>query len=113
MPRQTSGAQSNQKAPTSFQYTGPTIPKTHGPPVTSSFGQTLKDGFGFGIGASIARHIVEKLIGGDLTQEQQTNSIVKKGDTITSPVLTDSQRILYNQCMIEGGIHELCKENLQ
>lgn len=112
MPRQTSGAQSNQKAPTSFQYTGPTIPKTHVPPVTASFGQTLKDGFGFGIGSSIARHMVEKLIGGGPTQEQP-NSIVKKGDEITSPVLTDSQRILYNQCMIEGGIHELCKETLQ
>ena len=104
------------KVPTSFHYTGPMIPHSPASPAASSFGQLVKDGFGFGVGSSIARQLVDKVIGGSTGPQpspQSSQSIVKKEDTITSPVLTDSQRILYNQCIIEGGIHDLCKEILQ
>lgn len=104
------------KAPTSFQYTGPIMSQTSS---ASSFGQIFKEGFGFGVGTSIARHLVDTMIGGasgsssGKVQTSQPQSIVKKEHDITSPVITDSQRILYNQCIIEGGIHDLCKDILQ
>ena len=100
------------KAPTSFQYTGPIMSQAA---ATPSFGQIVKEGFGFGVGASIARQLVDTMIGGAsaTAQTSQPHTIVKKEHDITSPVITDSQRILYNQCIIEGGIHDLCKEILQ
>ena len=104
------------KAPTSFQYTGPVMSQAAAAP---SFGQIVKEGFGFGVGASVARQLVDKMIGGTSgsgsspVQPSQPQPIVKKEHDITSPVITDSQRILYNQCIIEGGIHDLCKEILQ
>jgi hypothetical protein len=113
MPRQNTTPQAT-KVPTSFHYTGPMIPQTPASPAASSFGQIVKDGFGFGVGTSIARHLVDKLIGGGPTSTQPSpQTVVKKEHDITSSFLTDSQRILYNQCIIEGGTHELCKENLQ
>lgn len=127
MPRQQSAKKHTQanlpqpiKAPTSFQYTGPVMSQAAARP---SFGQIVKEGFGFGVGASIARQLVDTMIGGGSgngnssgsspIQPSQPQPIVKKEDTITSPVLTDSQRILYNQCIIEGGIHDVCKKILQ
>jgi hypothetical protein len=118
MPRQQSAKKHTQtqtqlpqpiKAPTSFQYTGPVMSQAA---ATPSFGQIVKEGFGFGVGASVARQLVDKMIGGG-SGPIQTQPIVKKEHDITSPVITDSQRILYNQCIIEGGIHDLCKEILQ
>ena len=121
MPRQQSAKKHTQtqtqlplpiKAPTSFQYTGPIMSQAA---ATPSFGQIVKEGFGFGVGASIARQLVDTMIGGasGTAQTSQPHTIVKKEHDITSPVITDSQRILYNQCIIEGGIHDLCKEILQ
>ena len=107
MPRQQT-KQTSTNVPTSFQYTGPVIPKTTAS-TGQSFGQVVKEGFGFGIGAAVARQMVEKLIGGG----SQQVTTVKKEDGITSSSITDSQRILYNQCIIEGGIHDLCKDILQ
>jgi hypothetical protein len=122
MPRQQSAKKHTQiqthlpqpiKAPTSFQYTGPVMSQAAAAP---SFGQIVKEGFGFGVGASVARQLVDKMIGGGSGSGSgpiQPQPIVKKEHDITSPVITDSQRILYNQCIIEGGIHDLCKEILQ
>ena len=120
MPRQNSVKTSvaasqphHTKVPTSFHYTGPMIPQTPASPAASSFGQIVKDGFGFGVGTSVARHLVDKLIGGPTSPQTSLPLVVKKEHDITSSFLTDSQRILYNQCIIEGGTHELCKENFQ
>ena len=111
MPRQQTthtNTPTTTKVPTSFQYTGPIVPKTSAP-IGQSFGQIMKEGFGFGVGTTLAKQMVEKLIGGEPHQV----TTVKKEYDITSSVITDSQRILYNQCIIEGGIHDLCKEILQ
>lgn len=109
----------HQKAPTSFQYTGPIIPQPYNhnqAPAAATFGQVVKDGFGFGVGTAIARQVVDRFFGfgsGAAQQHLQQPTQQKKDDTIMFPFLTDEQRVLYNQCILEGGSHTHCKEILQ
>lgn len=110
MPRQQGSHKQKQSAPTSFQVTGPILPRpVDHAPAAATFGQIMKEGFGFGIGSAVARQIVDRVMGGN----GQLPVPVKKEDPIMSSVLTDEQRVLYNQCMLEGGTHNHCKELLQ
>lgn len=120
MPRQQTtnkAPRDSSKVPTSFQYTGPVLPRPcpeHQAPAAPTFGQIVKEGFGFGVGSAVARQMVEKLFGTTSAPTvPSVPTVPKKEDPITSPFLTDSQRIAYNQCIIEGGSHTHCQELLQ
>jgi len=61
-----------------------------------TLGQTIKEGFGFGIGSSIARNIVDRAFGP-----------VDKSLTEKKPLIKSKE---YMQCMDEGGNDEVCKQ---
>ena len=110
MPRQQTSHKQKQTAPTSFQVTGPVLPRpVDHAPAAASFGQIFKEGLGFGAGSAVARQVVDRIMGGG----GQPLIPVKKEDPIMSSFLTDEQRMLYNQCILEGGTHTHCKEVLQ
>lgn len=58
--------------------------------------QSVKEGFGFGIGASIARNIVDRAFGP-----------VDKSLTEKKPLIKSKE---YMQCMDEGGNEDSCKQ---
>jgi hypothetical protein len=111
MPRQQT--KQNQNVPRTFQYTGPIVPQAYNQnqaPAAPTFGQVVKDGFGFGVGTAVARQVVDRLFGPSVATAAPQQ---KKDDPIMSPFLTDQQRLQYNQCILEGGTHSHCKELLQ
>ena len=85
-----------------MSYTGPLMPRQE--PITvkpPSFGQSVKEGFSFGIGTSIARNVVDRLFGTALP--------------LSKPVVTPSkppleEQLAYQQCLKDGGDHEKCKD---
>lgn len=101
-------------------YTGPILPRpptqvpSSQPPVVTqqqsqyqypSFGQIVKEGFGFGIGSSIANRVVSSVLGP--TQQSQPIQVSSQ-ETKREPVYS----VAYNQCVLEGGNHEVCKQYL-
>lgn len=117
MPRQQGShnqTRSAKSAPTSFQVTGPVLPRPldHQAPATASFGQIFKEGLGFGAGSAVARQVVDRIFA-SVDSSPSPPVPVKKEDPIMSSFLTDEQRVLYNQCILEGGTHNHCKELLQ
>ena len=82
-----------------MSYTGPLMPRQE--PITvkpPSFGQSVKEGFSFGFGASIARNVVDRLFGAS-------------PPTVTTPSKTPLEdQLAYQQCLKDGGDHEKCKE---
>ena len=68
-----------------------------------SFGQSVKEGFSFGFGASIARNVVDSLFG--------TPKPVVTTPVVSSPSKTPLEdQLAYQQCLKDGGDHEKCKE---
>jgi hypothetical protein len=59
MPRQNTKAQSNTKALDGTSTTKPVINKIL--PISTSFIDTIKEGFAFGLGSSIARNVVNSI----------------------------------------------------
>ena len=113
MPRQQASYKQRQNVPTSFQVTGPVLPRpVEHAPAAASFGQIFKEGLGFGAGAAVARQVVDRVFASVGSNPSPPVS-VKKEDPIMSSFLTDEQRVLYNQCILEGGTHTHCKEVLQ
>jgi hypothetical protein len=75
----------------------------------SSVWQSVKQGFGWGIGTSIARN----MFGGGPT----VSPIVPPAASSVAPVLPNTTQELvgqpaYNQCRKEGGDHEACEHYL-
>ncbi len=104
-------------------YTGPLMPRPT--PMQSSapsFMQTVKEGFSFGVGTSIARNLVDRLFG--------LNSITSSPVPTTTPTHTQNpihvpnttavdstksigaDQLLYHNCIQDGGKHETCKDYL-
>ena len=76
-------------------YTSPKTPVAI-PPIKfqqPSLLHTVKEGFGFGIGSSIARNMVDRVFG---SFSSSKSSLTK---------LTE-----YTQCIQEGGNEEVCKQ---
>ena len=59
----------------------------------STLGQSVKEGFGFGIGSSIARNMVDRVFG-----------------SFSSPKSSLTKLTEYTQCIQEGGTEEVCKQ---
>lgn len=113
MPRQQGSHKQTHPVPTSFQITGPILPRpVNHAPAAASFGQIFKEGLGFGVGSAVAKQLVDRVFG-SVGSSPSAPVPVKKEDPIMSPVLTDDQRLMYNQCILEGGTHSHCKEILQ
>jgi hypothetical protein len=80
-----------------------------------SFGQTVKEGFAFGVGSSIANSLVRSFIGSPSSSTQQqsqpTDPAVQSVRSIGASSTQDmSGQIEYLQCMREGGTEEVCKQ---
>jgi hypothetical protein len=90
-----------------------------------SFGQTMKEGFSFGIGNAIAHNVISRLFGStanavhpstssDLTNSQNsTDPVVQTARSIGASATQDmSGQIDYLQCRKEGGTEDSCKQYL-
>jgi hypothetical protein len=101
-----------QRTPALF---GPLMPRAPAPPVvpqtipvehkTGGILDSMKQGFGWGIGTSIARNMFTPTV----------SPIVPPASSSTASVPTNTvQELLnqpaYNQCRKEGGDHEACKQ---
>ena len=102
-------------------YTGAVLPRPPTTPIPSpstqtqsSFGQIVKEGFGFGIGSSIAQRIFgpsrpvviqEK----DNNQPKAANEAVQTSTPSKESMLKPDQQ-MYNQCILEGGTETVCKQ---
>ena len=107
----------NSKATYSFHPTTPTIfEKKNGfssvaaaataVPATPSFGQTLKEGFAFGVGSSIARTMIDSALTrlGPAEPVVSTKDIAKCNERALSnkcASMADTQRQAWIQCMKE------------
>lgn len=101
-----------------MSYTGAVLPRPPTTPIPSmpttttqpsSFGQIVKEGFAFGIGSSIA----QRLFGP--TKHIEHHIVMKSNETNPTGSLSNKEQInpdqkLYNQCMLEGGTEEACKQ---
>jgi hypothetical protein len=79
----------------------------------SSFGQTVKEGFAFGVGSSVANSLVRSFLGSALTTQSQnpTDPIVQSARSVGASSTQDmSGQVEYLQCMKEGGTEEVCKQ---
>ena len=86
-----------------MSYTGPIMPRQE--PITvkpPSFGQSVKEGFSLGFGASIARNVVDRWFG-------TTPPVVSTPVTTPSKTPLENQ-LAYQQCLKDGGDHEKCKD---
>jgi len=82
-----------------------------------SFGQTVKEGFAFGVGSSVANSLVRSFLGSALTTPSQslhpnpTDPIVQSARSVGASSTQDmSGQVEYLQCMKEGGTEEVCKQ---
>jgi len=105
-----------------MSYTGPLMPRPT--PIQSSnpsFMQTVKEGFSFGVGTSIARNLVDRMFGSSKSGESVTSIPTSTSAPVyTKPIPTGSiepigeDQRLYHKCMQEGDSkslarHEYCK----
>lgn len=91
-----------------MSYTGPLMPRpTPNQSSNPSFMQTVKEGFSFGIGASIARNVVDRIFGSTTS----TPRIDPPATVDPKPVIGENQH-LYHKCIQDGGKHETCKDYL-
>jgi hypothetical protein len=77
-----------------------------------SFGQALKQGFGFGLGNSIANFFMGSLFSSNKTYPITTiEPDVQASRSIGASATQDmSGQIEYLQCIKEGGTEEICKQ---
>jgi hypothetical protein len=108
MPRsqQSSGKKSIQIRPSSLPV-GPVMNQR--PPL----GQTMKEGFAFGVGSSVANSLIRSFLGSppSVQQIQPIDTTVQSARFIGASSTQDmSGQIEYLQCMKEGGTEEVCKQ---
>jgi len=73
-----------------------------------SFGQSIKEGFGLGIGVSIARNIVDRVMGSKPSEAPvKPSEATTKGPEATEPIRE------FKKCMEYKGDYEECKIHLQ
>jgi hypothetical protein len=109
------------------QQTKPALVKTqpiHKPPVSyeikhqaPTFGQTIKQGFGFGLGNAIAHRLFSSIPSIMNTNDQVQQEPVKPDSQVSRSIgafatQDMSGQIDYMQCMKEGGTDESCKQYL-
>ncbi len=96
-----------------MSYTGAIMPRAQPIDVKpASFGQSIKEGFSFGFGASIARNVVDRWFGTSTSPVTPPISHVAK-PVISTPSKTPlEEQIAYQQCLKDGGDHEKCKDYL-
>lgn len=87
----------------------PSVPQTVVVEQQSSVWQSMKQGFGWGIGSSIARNM--------FSHAPTVSPIVPPGpSSVVSVPTTTTQELVgqpaYNQCRKEGGDHEACLQHL-
>lgn len=98
---------------TRTSYTGPLMPRPT-PMQTSSptFMQTVKEGFSFGVGASIARNLVDRVFGSSPPHAPSVPPVQSQPVAVDSIKPIAADQILYHNCMQDGGKHETCKDYL-
>jgi len=87
---------------------------------TPSFGQTMKEGFAFGIGNAVAHSVVRSLFGSSSVAPSVAPEVIKSTDSTVqtarsmgaSATQDMSGQIEYLQCMKEGGTEDACKQYL-
>ena len=77
-----------------------------------SFSETVKQGFGFGLGNSIANYVMARLFSSNKTYPITTiEPDVQASRSIGASATQDmSGQIEYLQCIKEGGTEEICKQ---
>jgi hypothetical protein len=102
-------------------YTGPIMPRPTPTPTpmqssSPSFMQTVKEGFSFGVGTSIARNIVDRVFG---SSPPPVSSSPVAPTPPSMPVQSVEPKVtigedqhLYHKCIQDGGKHETCKDYL-
>jgi hypothetical protein len=108
-------------------YTGPLMPRiasttpvvrpTPTPMQVSSpsFMQSLKEGFSFGAGVSIARNVVDRMFGSNTpVASPPVNSVppTMPVHPVEPKVTIGEDQHLYHKCIQDGGKHETCKDYL-
>ena len=125
MPRSEKRAQvypqthSVQSAIPRMSYTGPLMPRpTSVESSNPSFMQTVKQGFSFGVGTSLARNVVDSIFGSSGPSVPSNTpvpvSAPVKPPTVVSIEPIGEDQLLYHKCMQEGDSkslvrHEYCK----
>jgi hypothetical protein len=99
-----------------MSYTGAVLPRPPTTPIPSpstqtqsSFGQIVKEGFAFGIGSSIAQRIFGP------TKQVEHVIVTKPNETIPTGTISKEpqqkpDQHMYNQCILEGGTEDVCKQ---
>lgn len=118
MPRSSSSSKSSfkskpsihtSKVPVSTASFTPVVPyhTTSAP----TLGQSIKEGFGFGIGTSIARNIVDRAFGNS-SHTQKTSDPSSTPITSVNPIQSVEHQ-QYEQCIKEGGEKDICEQYLR
>ena len=125
MPRQQPSSQkvhSMQKQPSVAHSStaisnSPSSHNSHSSQIKPSFGQTLKEGFAFGVGNSIAHSFIQSIFGStkSIPSSNPTPNQIEQETTISRSIGAYSTQDLsgqleYLQCMKEGGTEEGCKQ---
>jgi len=76
-----------------------------------SFGQSVKEGFSFGIGVSLARNLVDGFFGNKSAPPVAASA----PSTVPTSILGLNnapleQQLAYQQCLKDNGDHEKCKD---
>jgi hypothetical protein len=95
-------------------------PSSHSSHIKPSFVQTLKEGFAFGVGNSIAHSFMRSIFGSSSAVSSSTNPTqsqpqIEQETTISRSIGAYSTQDLsgqleYLQCIKEGGTEEGCKQ---
>lgn len=107
-----SSRSSSSSTPTRSVSSVPSVPKYQPSPVaytTPTLGQSMKEGFGLGVGASIARNVVDRAFGA-FTSTTPTTSTTSTSSQISSHVPVQENTKLYEQCIENGATEEFCRK---
>jgi predicted transcriptional regulator len=78
--------------------------------------QNVKEGFSFGAGAHLARHLIDRVFGSSTPTPTSVPTPVQSAVPISTAVDSTksigADQLLYHKCMQDGGKHETCKEYL-
>jgi hypothetical protein len=76
--------------------------------------QTVKEGFSFGVGTSIARNIVDRIFGSSAPHVPSPPAVPAApiSTAVDSTKSIGADQMLYHKCIQDGGKHETCKDYL-